>query len=186
MTQEASKSELRRRAVAARAIAHAEAGADHAAHLAVALEAHLGRPIAGYAPMRTEIDPMPAMRAAARHGPVALPVMEGAARPLRFRQWLPGCKMTEGPFGVHIPAQGGWITPEVLIVPLLAFDRHGGRVGYGGGYYDRTLEALRAAGPTIAIGFAFAAQQVARLPLESTDQPLDLVVTERGIIAPEP
>jgi 5-formyltetrahydrofolate cyclo-ligase len=74
--------------------------------------------------------------------------------------------------------------PEILIVPLLAFNRTGGRLGYGGGFYDRTLEMLRAKRPTLAIGFAFAGQETDDLPLEPTDQPLDLIVTEQGVIEP--
>ena len=92
--------------------------------------------------------------------------------------------MEEGPFGAMIPAAGGWIVPEILIVPLVAFDRKGGRLGYGGGFYDRTLAELRASGPVLAIGFAFAAQEAEDLPLEPTDQPLDLIVTEAGVIEP--
>jgi 5-formyltetrahydrofolate cyclo-ligase len=90
--------------------------------------------------------------------------------------------MVAGEFGALIPAEGAWIEPEVLIVPLLAFDARGYRLGYGGGFYDRTLEGLRAKRPTLAIGFAFAAQEVEEVPTESTDQKIDLVVTEQGII----
>ena len=81
-----------------------------------------------------------------------------------------------------MPETGAWLVPEVLIVPLVAFDRAGGRLGYGGGFYDRTLARLRAARPTLAVGFAYAAQEADRLPLEPTDQPLDAIVTERGVI----
>ena len=80
-----------------------------------------------------------------------------------------------------IPAEGAWVEPEVLIVPLLAFDARGYRLGYGGGFYDRTLEALRARRPTLAVGFAFAAQEVAEVPTEPTDQRLDAIVTEEGM-----
>ncbi len=76
------------------------------------------------------------------------------------------------------------MTPQILIVPLVAFSRTGGRLGYGGGFYDRTLEQLRAQGPVMAVGFAYAAQEDPALPIESTDQPLDLIVTEQGIITP--
>jgi len=92
--------------------------------------------------------------------------------------------MVMGTFGAMIPATGDWIEPEVLIVPLLAFDRRGFRLGYGGGFYDRTIEALRAKGPVTAIGFAFAAQEVDEVPTEPTDQRLDLIVTEQGVIRP--
>ena len=132
--------------------------------------------------MRTEIDPVPALAAAAAHGPVGVPVIVAKDAPLRFRLWTPGCVTVPGTFGAPIPQSGDWMVPDILIVPLVAFDRRGGRLGYGGGFYDRTLQALRAAGPVLAIGFAFAAQEADDLPLEPTDQALDLIVTDRGVI----
>jgi 5-formyltetrahydrofolate cyclo-ligase len=108
----------------------------------------------------------------------------GAGQALQFRAWTPGCALVPGTFGAQIPAAGNWIEPEILIVPLVAFDRTGGRLGYGGGFYDRTLQLLRSRRATLAIGFAYAAQEMADLPLESTDQPLDLIVTEQGVITP--
>ena len=169
MTKEAA----RKAAFAARKIAH-DAGQGLAAEiLADVLAHHATARLAGYMPMRTEIDPLPAM---ARHlGPVGVPVIQGKAQPLRFRAWAPEAAMVAGEFGALIPETGPWITPEVLIVPLLSFDRRGYRLGYGGGFYDRTLEGLRAAGPVLAIGFAFAAQEVAEVPTEPTDQPLNLI-----------
>ena len=155
-----------------------------AGYLSEVLAGHRGVPLAGYMAMRTEIDPTPAMEEAAAHGLVGVPVILGAGQPLKFRAWTPGCRMIAGEFGASIPETGDWITPEVLIVPLVAFDRTGGRLGYGGGFYDRTLEQLRAAKPTLAIGFAYAAQEASDLPLEPTDQPLDMIVTEAGIIQP--
>ena len=92
--------------------------------------------------------------------------------------------MVAGAFGAEIPADPVFFEPEILIVPLLAFNRAGGRLGYGGGFYDRTLEMLRAKRPTMGIGFAFAGQEVEDLPLEPTDQRLDLIVTEAGVIEP--
>ena len=89
--------------------------------------------------------------------------------------------MVAGDFGALIPQSGDWIEPEVVIVPLVAFDARGYRLGYGGGFYDRTLEGLRAKRPTLAVGFAFAAQEMPRVPIEATDQPLDAIVTEDGI-----
>lgn len=151
--------------------------------LAQVLAAHRGQVLSGYMPMRTEIDPLPAMAAhAAAGGRVCVPVIPGRAQPLRFREWTPDCALEEGPFGARVPAGGDWLVPQVLIVPLLSFDRRLFRLGYGGGFYDRTLEGLRAAGPVTAIGYAFAAQEVAEVPIEPTDQPLDLVVTETGVI----
>ncbi len=138
-----------------------------------------GKVLSGYMPMRTEIDPLPAM--AAHRGVVGVPVIPGPAMPLRFREWSPGCALEAGAFGAMIPAEGAWVEPEVLIVPLLAFDARGYRLGYGGGFYDRTLEALRARRPTLAVGFAFAAQEVAEVPTEPTDQRLDAIVTEEGM-----
>ena len=81
-----------------------------------------------------------------------------------------------------IPAVDDFFEPEILVVPLVAFDRQGGRLGYGGGFYDRTLELLRGKRPTLAIGFAYAAQEATDLPLEPTDQPLNMVVTENEVI----
>lgn len=183
MTLQDSKAAARKAAFAARKAAH-DTGQGHAGHLSSVLANYRGFALAGYARMRTEIDPTPAMAEAAAFGPVCMPVIIGTGQPLKFRAWTPGCTMIEGPFGAQVPAAGDWITPEILIVPLLAFSRAGGRLGYGGGFYDRTLEMLRAVRPTIAIGFAYAAQEIDDLPLEQTDQPLDLIVTERGIIEP--
>ena len=110
-----------------------------------------------------------------------MPVIIGKGQALRFREWSPGVKMVEGSFKALIPEEGAWVVPEVLIVPLLAFDARGFRLGYGGGFYDRTLEGLRAKGPVLAVGFAFSAQEVAVVPIDATDQRLDAVVTEKGV-----
>lgn len=110
------------------------------------------------------------------------PVIRGAGLPLVFSQWTPGCAMTEGPFGAQVPAIEELLEPEIVIVPLVAFTRAGGRLGYGGGFYDRTLEGLRGRRATLAIGFAYGAQEMASLPLEPTDQPLDMIVTDTDII----
>ncbi len=137
--------------------------------------------LAGYMPLRTEIDPLPAM--AAHQGTVCVPVIMGAGQPLRFREWSPGSAMIPGEFGAAIPAEGAWVVPQVLIVPLVGFDARGYRLGYGGGFYDRTLEGLRARGPVLAVGFAFSAQEMDEVPIEPTDQKLDVIVTERGVRA---
>lgn len=180
----AIKSAARKAAFARRKEAHATGHSDESALLRQTLAPHLGQPISAYMAMRTEIDPTPAMAEAARHGPVAVPVIIAKGAPLRFRRWTPGVEMVDGGFGALIPVTGDWVTPRVLIVPLVAFDRAGGRLGYGGGFYDRTLAELRAHGPVTAIGFAWSAQEAADLPLEPTDQPLDLIVTEREVITP--
>ena len=176
------KAEARKAAFARRKAAHDAAGPAEAAHLSQVLAGHRGVPLSGYMAIRTEIDPLPAMEEAAAHGPVCVPVIQRLGLPLKFSLWSPGCAVKEGPFGAMIPEVDAFIEPEILIVPLVAFDRRGGRLGYGGGFYDRTLEVLRAKRPTLAIGFAYAAQEAETLPLEPTDQPLDMIVTEAGII----
>jgi 5-formyltetrahydrofolate cyclo-ligase len=157
-----------------------------AALLQKVLSPHRGKPMSSYMAMRTEIDPLPAMLDALPHAPVAVPVIIAKGAALRFRRWTPDAPLTDGGFGAMIPVTGDWVTPQVLIVPLVAFDRAGNRLGYGGGFYDRTLAALRAAGPVTAIGFAWGQQEARDLPLEPTDQPLDLIVTEAEIITPAP
>ncbi|MFZ1481831.1 MAG: 5-formyltetrahydrofolate cyclo-ligase [Paracoccaceae bacterium] len=175
----AMKDEARVRAFSARKAAFRAGQGQAAEILADFLADQAGKVLSGYMPMRTEIDPLPAM--AAHRGVVGVPVIPGPAMPLRFREWSPGCALEAGAFGAMIPAEGAWVEPEVLIVPLLAFDARGYRLGYGGGFYDRTLEALRARRPTLAVGFAFAAQEVAEVPTEPTDQRLDAIVTEEGM-----
>ena len=180
MSATEAKAAARQVALARRASAHGH-GLDRAAQarLAEILTPHAGRAIAGYMPIRTELNPLPVMAAhALAGGPVGVPVIEAPGAPLVFRRWTPGTVMVAGAFGALIPEAGGAVVPELVIVPLLAFDRAGGRLGYGGGFYDRTLERLRAARPTLAIGLAYSAQEADRLPLEPTDQPLDAIVTE--------
>lgn len=178
----ARKAAARKAAFGARKSAFAAGQGDACEHLLAALMRFSGAALAGYLPIRTEIDPRPAM--AAHLGPVGVPVILGEGQPLLFRAWTPEAALIPGPFGAFVPKDGAEVTPRVLIVPLVAFDRRGFRLGYGGGFYDRTLERLRAAGPATAIGFAFAAQELPEVPVEPTDQPLDLIVTEQGPIFP--
>ena len=177
------KSAARKAAFVRRKATH-EGAVAASGYLSEVLAGYRGVPIAGYSPIRTEINPLPALAEAAAHGPVGMPVIIAEAQPLKFRLWEPDCAMVPGAFGALIPETGEWMTPEIVIVPLVAFDRRGGRLGYGGGFYDRTLEHLRSVQPTMAIGFAYAAQEDKSLPLEPTDQPLDLIVTEQGVITP--
>lgn len=174
----ADKSALRKQALAARGQGGDQAGIDR--KLANALAPFAGRVLSGYIAMRGEADPRAAM--AAHQGPVCLPVVPGKAVPLIFRAWDGGA-LVPGPFGTsHPPEDAPLLVPQVLIVPLAGFDRAGNRIGYGGGYYDRSLERLRANGPVTAIGLAFATQELPAIPAEPFDQPLDLVVTDREII----
>ncbi len=177
------KAEARAAALTRRKAAFEAGHADASAHLRAVLAAHGGKVLSGYMPMRTEIDPLPAM--AAHSGRVCVPVIVAKGQPLTFREWRAEAPMIDGPFEAQVPAVGDWLVPQVLIVPLVAFDRRGGRLGYGGGFYDRTLQGLRARGPVLALGYAWAAQEAEGLPLEPTDQPLDMIVTERGLVRPD-
>lgn len=138
--------------------------------------------VSGYMAIRTEINPLPALTRLSGTGmQVCLPIIQGRGKPLLFRAWTPDSPMIEGDFGALIPRGGDYLTPDVLIVPLVAFDANGHRMGYGGGFYDRTLEDLRSRKPISAAGFAFEGQRADVLPCEPTDQPLDLVITENGV-----
>ncbi|MEO3414084.1 5-formyltetrahydrofolate cyclo-ligase [Roseovarius sp. CAU 1744] len=176
------KAAARKAAFARRKLAHEAGGPGRAGLLSGVLAGYRGVPMSGFMAIRTEIDPVPAMEEAAAHGPVGVPVIQRLGLPLKFSRWEPGCTLKEGPFGAMIPEVDDFFEPEILVVPLVAFDRQGGRLGYGGGFYDRTLELLRAKRPTLAIGFAYAAQEDVNLPLEPTDQPLDMMVTENEVI----
>lgn len=182
MTLDDQKAQARKDAFARRKIAFDTRLGGASGHLSSVLAGYRGVPLSGYMPIRTEINPVPAMEEAAAHGPVGVPVITAAGQPLRFAEWEPDCALEDGPFGAKIPADLVYFEPEILIVPLVAFSRDGGRLGYGGGFYDRTLEGLRAKRATLAIGFAFAAQEADNLPLEATDQPLDMIVTEQGVL----
>lgn len=174
-----AKAALRETALKARAL-----GGDAAAlqaRLAQILRPHSGKLLAGYWPMRGEPDPRPAL--AAHQGPVCLPVVHGKAVPLKFRAWDHG-DVIPGVYGTHHPPDSAVeVEPDVLIVPLVGFDSRLNRLGYGGGYYDRTLELLRSRRPTLAIGIAWAAQELPRVPTDAFDQRLDFIVTERAVIS---
>ncbi len=140
-----------------------------------------GATVSGFWPMGGEIDTRPLLHALhARGHRVLLPVTPRRGQPLKFRLWYPGLALTEERFGTLCPPpdqpEG---TPEMLFVPLLAFDRAGNRLGYGGGYYDRTLAALP---NSTAIGCAFAAQELDAVPAGEYDRRLAAVATERGVI----
>jgi len=179
MSVDEAKAVARKAAFAARKEAFARGQGQAAELLADVLAPHRGKVLAGYMAMRTEIDPTVAM--AAHQGPVGVPVILGAGQALRFREWSPGCAMVAGEFGASIPAEGAWVEPEVVIVPLVGFDARGYRLGYGGGFYDRTLAGLRARHGVLAVGFAFAAQELPEVPIDQYDQRLDVIVTEQGI-----
>jgi 5-formyltetrahydrofolate cyclo-ligase len=182
------KQALRLAAREARAAAHAaepQAPERVAAHVRVLAET-LGRPpgiVSGYLPVRNELDPLPAMTALSAIGwRLALPVVVGPGLPLVFRAWAPGEPTVRAGFGLEVPAAEVEVVPDLLLVPLLAFDARGHRLGYGKGYYDRTLRTLRAAGAARrTIGLGFALQEPPEVPAAAFDEPLDAIVTEHGL-----
>jgi 5-formyltetrahydrofolate cyclo-ligase len=143
--------------------------------------------VSGYWPLRDELDPRPILSALAARGQrLCLPVVVESGAALVFRGWRPDMSLEPAAFGTQVPgADCPVLEPDILLVPLLAFDRRGHRLGYGGGFYDRTLAGLRGRRPVLAVGLAFAAQEVDEVPVEAGDQPLDRVVTEREVMTPE-
>jgi len=180
------KVELRRQALARReALPAAERAA--AAELIAARGLPVpveGAIVSGFMPIKSEINPLPLMRKLAAAGArLALPVVAGAGRPLVMRGWAFGEPLTAGVWGIRQPPpEAPVVAPDIMLVPLLAFDRFGHRIGYGAGYYDLTIAALRAGKPIIAAGIAFAAQEIAAVPATPRDARLDLVLTEREAI----
>ncbi len=143
-----------------------------------------GTVISGYWPLADELDLRPSLEALDERGcRVVLPAMTGRDRPLVFRDWTPGDSLVPAGFGTLEPAASREArAPDVLLVPLLAFDRQGYRLGYGGGFYDRSLAELRAVKAVQAVGVAFSALQVEAVPRDANDQPLDWIVTEREVL----
>jgi 5-formyltetrahydrofolate cyclo-ligase len=143
-----------------------------------------GTLVSGFMPLKSEINPIPLMRRLANAGAsLALPVVRDRGRPLQMRAFAFGDSLVPGVWGIREPKpEAPQVLPEVLLVPLLAFDRLGHRLGYGAGYYDFTIASLRAQGSVLAVGIAFAAQEVGQVPATACDQRLDLVLTEREVI----
>jgi 5-formyltetrahydrofolate cyclo-ligase len=181
------KAELRRAAVALRDAlppAARMAAAQAIAERGLPVEIEPGVIVSGFSPLKSEISPLPLLRRLADAGArLALPVVVGRGQPLIMRAWSFGAPLASGVWGIREPpADAPEVRPDILIVPLLAFDRSGHRVGYGAGYYDMTLSRLRAMKPIVAIGIAFAAQEIAAVPATPRDARLDLVLTEHGCI----
>jgi len=143
--------------------------------------------ISGYWPIRDEIDPWPAMQAFAERGhPLALPVSVARGEPLAFHAWKLGDPLAPDIMRIEAPlASTPDVVPALVLVPMLAFDRECRRLGYGAGFYDRTLATLRATGATIAVGLAFSVQEVEHVPVNEADAPLDAVITESGLVPTE-
>jgi 5-formyltetrahydrofolate cyclo-ligase len=138
--------------------------------------------VSGFSAIGDEIGALPLLTALARDGHrLCLPVMQGKGRPLLFRAWTPGDATSAAVWGIQEPlASAELLEPDVLLVPLLAFDARGYRLGYGGGFYDRTIAGLRARKPVTAIGLAFDEQRVDDVPHSAEDQRLDWVLTPSG------
>src|SRR4029077_1088882 len=130
------------------------------------------------------INPLPLMRKLADAGArLALPAVAGRGKPLIMRGWQWGETLAAGGWGIREPTPNApEVEPDILLVPLLAFDRSGHRIGHGAGYYDMTIHRLRALKPVTAVGIAFAAQEVPKIPTTPRDERLDLVLTEREVI----
>lgn len=140
--------------------------------------------VAGFSPIKTEFNPLPLMRKLAAEGArLALPVVVGRGLPLVMRAWDFGHPLARGVWGIRQPLPTApEVEPDILLVPLAAFDRRGHRLGYGAGYYDLTITKLRASKPIVAVGVAFAVQEVPEIPQTPRDARLDLVLTEREVI----
>ncbi|MBD0272135.1 MAG: 5-formyltetrahydrofolate cyclo-ligase [Acetobacteraceae bacterium] len=134
-----------------------------------------------YWPFKGEYDPRALARSLHGRGArLCLPVVVERARPLAFREWWPGMRMAPGVWGIPVPAEGESVMPEVLLVPLLGFDGSGYRLGYGGGYYDRTLAAMPI--KPLAIGIGYEPLRLATIHPRPHDVPMDLIVTERQAV----
>lgn len=182
------KRQARQAAARRRAAAHAELKDEAGIALArrgLPAAAGAGGIVSGFIPYKSEIDTVPLLARLSREGwRTCLPVVIGADQPLLFRAWMPGEPLVPGVWDIPIPPEtAAEVLPDVLLVPMLAFDRQGYRLGYGGGFYDRTLEKLRAAKRVWAVGVAYAAQEVVSVPRGAHDAPLDYVMTEQETFA---
>ncbi len=186
MTATLSKADLRRAALDRREALSEEqrAAADEAlAKRALPFEIAPGTVVSGYSPIRNEIDPTSLMRRLAGLGAkLALPVVLARGKSLVFRAWSPDDRLMLGPLGIPEPSPAAAeVIPDIMLVPLAAFDRQGHRIGYGAGHYDFTLEHLRKAKTIIAIGLAFSVQEIKAVPAQPHDVALDFVLTEKKV-----
>ena len=182
-----TKSDLRREMTARRDALRPDtrsAAAEAIAARPFPLSIPAGAIVSGFMPMKTEINLLPLMKKLADAGvQLALPVTGRRGQPLTMRAWTWGEPLASGVWGIREPKpEAAQVDPDILLVPLLAFDRAGRRLGYGGGYYDLTLAQLRSRKAVIAVGLAFAAQEIASVPTTPRDATLDLVLTEREVI----
>ena len=186
MASSPSKSDLRTAALARRDALSDEqrnAAAEAVAKRGLPIDIKRGAVVAGYSPIRGEIDPVPLMRALAAHGArLALPAVMARGKSLAFRAWYPDDRLMLGPLGILEPSPAAAeLMPDIMLVPLAAFDAEGHRIGYGAGHYDFTLEHLRKVKAITAIGTAFAVQQIKAVPAQPHDVALDYVLTEKKV-----
>jgi 5-formyltetrahydrofolate cyclo-ligase len=186
-TQTEQKKELRGAALALRDALSPTlraAAAETIAARAFPVKVAPGMIVSGFSPMKTEINPIPLMRKLADAGAgLALPCIVGRGHALIMRAWNFGAALESGQWGIREPTpDAAEVAPDILIVPLVCFDRAGHRIGYGAGYYDMTIRALRARKKIVAIGIAFTAQEISKVPATERDERLDLVLTERETI----
>jgi 5-formyltetrahydrofolate cyclo-ligase len=186
MTASASKADLRAAALAKRDALSDEQRADAAQGLArrkLPFEIAPGMIVSGYSPIRNEIDPAPLMRKLAEAGAkLALPAVLARGKSLAFRAWSPDDRLMLGPLGIPEPSPAAAeLVPDIMLIPLAAFDASGHRIGYGAGHYDYTLAHLRKVKAVVAIGIAFAVQQIKAIPALPHDVALDYVLTEKKV-----
>ena len=181
------KSALRTAALALRdalPAAERQQAAETIAARGLPVEVTPGTIVAAFMPMKSEINPLPLLRRLAGEGAqLALPCIDGRGKPLIMRAWAIGDAFKAGQWGIREPVpEAPEVVPDILIVPLACFDRAGHRIGYGAGYYDMTIHALRAKKNVVTIGIAFAAQEIPTVPATERDERLDFVLTEKEII----
>ena len=181
------KTELRKAVFARRdamPAAERQAAAEAIAARPFPLPVKPGVVVSGFSPIRTEINPLPLLRRLEAAGAkLALPVVAGRGKPLIMRSYGFGQELNAGVWGIREPKDDApEVDPDIMIVPLAAFDRRGNRIGHGAGYYDMTINRLRSLRPIVAVGIAYAAQEVPEVPTTFRDAPLDLVLTERDVI----
>jgi 5-formyltetrahydrofolate cyclo-ligase len=181
-----SKGELRAKALAAREALsekHRIAAAKALANRGLPIEITAGMIVSAYSPIRNEIDPAPLMEKLAAQGArLALPTINARGKALVFRSYMPGDRLMLGSLGIPEPSPArAEVVPDIMLVPLAAFDRIGHRIGYGAGHYDHTFAYLRKIKDVLGIGLAFATQEIETIPALSHDVPLDYVLTEKRV-----
>lgn len=178
------RSQARARRAAVTPASGLEAAGQIAAHFQATFKLAKGAIVAGYWPMDNEADVRPLLETLHGQGcRLCLPAVIEASKPLVFREWAPGEPLVGGAHGTRHPQETAQsLIPQVVLAPLLAYDARGWRLGFGAGYYDRTLQNLRRSNEIIAVGVGYGCQEFPDIPHEETDQRLDAIVTEKGVI----